>query len=233
MRKVALEKEPLLLFWISPLMRAAIALDRNSNLPLHRQVYEEWRTGILNGRFRRGQRMPSTRDLAALLGLARTTIAAAYDQLTAEGYCETARGSGTFVCRRLPEELLRVRPAPPEHPSSEAPFRISRYGERISEQTPYAAPQSKPGWISFSRWRPDLNEFPFPLWRRLLSRHIRVGGRAIFDYTSGGAGHEALRREIAAYAARSRAVDCDPSQVIVVNGSQQALDLCARLLLDP
>src|SRR5215468_11428082 len=98
-------------------MRIAIALDRASDLPLQRQVYEEWRRGILSGRFRSGERVPSTRELAAALAVARATVAAAYEQLIAEGYLEAVHGSGTFVCRRLPEELLRAHQAPVTRPS--------------------------------------------------------------------------------------------------------------------
>src|SRR5215470_9478917 len=79
----------------------------NTKLPLHRQIYDEWRQGILSGRFRGGDRVPSTRELAETLGVARATVTTAYDQLIAEGYLESARGSGTFVCRQLPDDLLR------------------------------------------------------------------------------------------------------------------------------
>ena len=102
-------------------MRIAMSIDRGSSSPLHRQIYEEWRAGILSGRFRNGERVPSTRDLAFSLDVARATVTAAYDQLIAEGYFETARGSGTFVCRLLPEDLLRPRHTPPERPPAEPP----------------------------------------------------------------------------------------------------------------
>jgi GntR family transcriptional regulator/MocR family aminotransferase len=214
-------------------MRVAIALDRTSELPLQRQIYEEWRGGILRGRFRSGERVPSTRDLASTLGVARATVTAAYDQLTAEGYLESTRGSGTFVCRQLPEDLLRTRPLAASAPPAEAPLHLSRRGEQIAAEFSCLPPALGPGWISFSHWRPDLNHFPFPLWRALLARHFRSTDRQVFDYHGAGAGHEGLRREIAAYVARSRAVRCAPEDVVVVNGSQQALDLCARVLLDP
>ena len=213
-------------------MRVAIAIDRASAIPLHRQVYEEWRRGILSGRFRSGERVPSTRELAASLEVARATVAAAYDQLTAEGYLEAAHGSGTFVCRRLPEDLLRPRQAPASQPAKHTPIRRSRFGAKAAEQPAYMPPQARPGWISFAQWRPDLNEFPFDLWQKLLTRHLRGRDARIFDYVAAPWALDDLRREIAAYVSRSRAVRAEPEQVIVVNGSQQALDLCARVLLD-
>jgi GntR family transcriptional regulator/MocR family aminotransferase len=196
-------------------------------------VYEEWRGGILSGRFRSGDRVPSTRELAATLGVARATVAAAYEQLIAEGYLEAAHGSGTFVCRRLPEELLRARQATVTRPGPPSTIRLSKFGVKTTAQPEYAPPRTKAGWISFAQWRPDLTEFPFAIWQKLLTRNLRASDPRMFDYAAGGWAHLALRREIAAYVSRSRAVRAEPDQVIVVNGSQQALDLCARLLLDP
>lgn len=214
-------------------MRVAIAIDRSSDVPLHRQVYEEWRRGILSGRFRSGQRVPSTRELSATLAVARATVAGAYDQLTAEGYLEAAHGSGTFVCRRLPEELLRARHAPAARPAPAAAIRLSKFGAKAAEQPEYSPPRSRAGWISFAQWRPDLSEFPFSVWQKLLARNLRAADASMFDYAAGGWAHAGLRQEIAAYVSRSRAVHATADQVIVVNGSQQALDLCARLLVDP
>src|SRR5262249_25049263 len=151
---------------------------------------------------------PSTRDLAETLGVARATVTTAYDQLIAEGYLESARGSGTFVCRQLPDDLLRP-----------ARVRTPRAAVRAA-----SAPGEAPGWLRFSQWRPDLSEFPFAVWRRLLNRHIREMRRELFDYATTPAGYGPLREEIAAYVARSRAVSCSPEEIIVVNGSQQALD---------
>jgi GntR family transcriptional regulator/MocR family aminotransferase len=211
-------------------MRFAIGLDQNSGIPLHRQLYEEWRKGILTGRFRRAERVPSTRELAATLAVARSTVTAAYDQLAAEGYLESAPGSGTFVCRELPDELLRPKPRPVTRAAEEAPVRLSRYGAGLEENFRY--PAVPPGVIAFWQWRPDLGRFPFALWRKLLARHLREARPELFDYTNSAAGYAPLRSQIAAYVARSRAVRCTAEQIIVVNGSQQGLDLCARLLLE-
>src|SRR5579864_6178542 len=88
-------------------MRVAMVLERASPVPLHRQIYEQWRTGILTGRFRRGERVPSTRDLAATLSVSRSTVSESYEQLISEGYLDAAQGSGTFVCHELPDDALR------------------------------------------------------------------------------------------------------------------------------
>jgi GntR family transcriptional regulator / MocR family aminotransferase len=209
-------------------MRAAIAIDTHSDVPLHRQIYDAWRRGILAGRFRQGDRVPSSRELAQSLRVSRSTVTQAYEQLFAEGYLETAHGSGTFVRGDLHERAL---PSPAvQRASAPTSIRLSRFGARLKEDFVYAPHLQD--HISFSRWTPDLERFPIGLWRKLLARQLKSSSPQL-GYTRQVQGHEALRREIAAYVARSRAVNCSPDQVIVLNGSQQALELCARVLCDP
>lgn len=212
-------------------MRTAIVLDPASGVPLHRQIYDQWRQGILTGRFRRAERVPSTRELSAALEISRSTVTQAYDQLIAEGYLESARGSGTFVCRKLPDEVLHARREQAPRPRTMPPIRLSRYGSGLNHD--FAYPIAPPGFIGFAQWRPDLTLFPLSIWRKLMTRRLRSGAMDLFDYSDQSGGYEPLRREIAAYVARSRAVRCTPEQVIIVNGSAQGIDLCVRLLLDP
>src|SRR5215467_11749440 len=132
-------------------MRFAVTLDPGSETPLHRQIYDEWRQGILTGRFRRGERVPSTRELALALSVARSTVTAAYDQLVAEGYLESAHGSGTFVCRKLPDDLLNARrQAAPRAMTQDA----ARIASRAVEPTevPLCQPDGRAGWLRFSQW---------------------------------------------------------------------------------
>ena len=217
-------------------MRVAMVLQRTSPVPLHRQIYEQWRAGILTGRFRRGERVPSTRELAATLAVSRSTVTESYEQLVAEGYLDTSQGSGTFVCHELPDQALRPDRSAVATKDEEPEISLSRYGTRLRDDFLY--PAARPGFIRFTHWRPDLERFPFGLWRKLVMRHLRAASHGLespelFDYAAQPAGYQPLRREIAAYVARSRAVRCTPEQVIIVNGSQQGLDLCVRLLLDP
>lgn len=211
-------------------MRAAITLNPDSTVPLQKQIYDEWRQGILGGRFRGAERVPSTRDLSLTLGVARSTVTAAYDQLIAEGYLEAAHGSGTFVCRELPDDLLRARRSRSvQSGRPEARLTEARFLQTVGQE---AYPTKAPRLLEFSQCRPDLNEFPFPLWRRLLNRHLRGKRPELFDYSPNPAGYGPLREEVAAYASRSRAVQCTPEQVLIVNGSQQALYLCSLVLLE-
>ena len=212
-------------------MRVAMVLERSSGLPLHRQIYEQWRSGILTGRFRRGERVPSSRELAATLDVSRSTVTECYEQLIAEGYLDAAQGSGTFVCRELPDAALRAGRARVAVDGDQPVTRFSRYGAGLNDDFLY--PATPAGFIRFTHWRPDLERFPFALWRKLLTRRLRSTAAELFDYAEQSGGYEPLRREIAAYVARSRAVRCNPEQVVIVNGSQQGLDLCVRLLLEP
>jgi GntR family transcriptional regulator/MocR family aminotransferase len=209
----------------------AILLDRRAAAPLHRQIYDQWRQGILTGRFRRAERVPSTRELCAALDVSRSTVTHAYDQLIAEGYLQPSPGSGTFVCRELPDELPRPTHNQVQRDQEPPAPRLSRYGAGLNEDFSY--PPARPGFIGFTQWRPDLTLFPIAIWRKLAVRRLRAATPELFDYADQSAGYTPLRDEIAAYVSRSRAVRCTPEQVIVVNGSAQGIDLCARLLLEP
>lgn len=212
-------------------MPIPFVLDRAPGAPpLHRQIYERWRADILNGRFRPGERVPSSRTFAADFRVARVTVTAAYEQLLAEGYFETRHGAGTFVSRDLPDEALRPFRLPGSGPVAAPRIRLSRYAARLGEIRRLARPST--GVLNLSAPTADLTRFPFPLWRRLISRQLKRPFPGLFDDAALPGGHPGLREAISRYVARSRAVRCTPDQVIVVSGSQQALDLCARLLLD-
>jgi GntR family transcriptional regulator/MocR family aminotransferase len=212
-------------------MRAAIVLDRASSVPLHRQIYDQWRQGILAGRFRRAERVPSTRELCTSLQVSRSTVTQAYDQLVAEGYLEPSQGSGTFVCGELPDQLLLPNHKHVSRSDDTPAIRLSRYGAGLNEDFSYTP--SPPGFIRLTQWRPDLSLFPLAIWRKLVMRRLRSAAPELFDYADQSAGYGPLRDEIAAYVSRSRAVRCTPEQVIIVNGSAQGIDLCVRLLLEP
>ena len=90
----------------SPHLLTHLPVDRKSKTPLHRQIYEGLRKAILDGMLRPGQRVASTRALAAELGVSRLPVLTAYEQLLHEGYIEGRSGSGTFVCRRASSEAF-------------------------------------------------------------------------------------------------------------------------------
>ena len=208
-------------------MQFVIPLSRRGE-PLFRQVYQGLRQAILSGTFRAGERLPSTRDLAAELGISRTVVLLAYDQLVAEGFAGGRGGSGTFVAQGLSASK-------PQQHNKSARLRLSRYGQsaagcRLHRGLP--RPPLGPLRYDFAYGgRGDVDNFPFEMWRRILLRHAREAPVRELDYGA-AAGSLALREAITIHVRRSRAVVCDPSQVIVVNGSQQALDLIARVLIE-
>jgi GntR family transcriptional regulator/MocR family aminotransferase len=208
-----------------------IALDQTSALPLYRQLYNALREAILAGQLKAGARLPSTRALANALAISRNTVMNAYAQLLAEGYVEGEVGSGTYVARTLPDELLQARIDLTK--GDQLPrigWTLSRRGTRLaSNQIPVSRFSSE--FIAFRPGLPALDAFPYELWARLVARRWRRPQRSLLGYGD-PAGYRPLRDAIAAYLGEARAVRCQAEQVIVVAGSQQALDLTARMLLD-
>jgi len=174
--------------------------------------------------------MPSTRELSKSMGVSRGTVSQAYEQLLAEGYLQSKRGAGTFVCEELPDELRQVKPSNGIATVAAKPIRLSSYAQRLDRDFQY--PPQSPGSINFSRWVPDADEFPLRVWRTLMLRVLRQSTAASLNYARDSQGLDILRAEVAAYLSRSRAVRCTADQIIIVNGSQQALDFCARLLAE-
>ncbi|MBD2019875.1 PLP-dependent aminotransferase family protein [Leptolyngbya sp. FACHB-36] len=214
----------------SSLTDFAISLDHNTSLPLYRQLYEGLRRKILAGKLFPGQRVPSTRTLSHHLGISRNTVAQSYAQLLSEGYFQTIVGSGTFVCQQLPDDLSNDT-ASNSTKQPEQQFRsLSTYGSSLAEFNPFTPPEPE-AFINFRYGRPALNEFPLAIWRQLLSRYCR-SNYDILDYNSDLLGYKPLREAIATHLERSRSVKCHPDQIIIVSGSQQALDLVARLFID-
>jgi len=207
-------------------------LDIESSSPLYRQLYERLRRAILTGNLGPGSKLPSTRGMAIELAIARNTVMAAYEQLLAEGYLEGEPGSGTYVSKALPEHLLNA--ALPARLVAAAPGRspkLSRRGAALAAIRHPFNPEPSTA-RAFRLGSPALDAFPFELWARLTARHWRSKPGHLWGHGD-PAGHRPLREAIAAYLATSRGVRCNASQVIIVSGSQQGLDLAARVLLDP
>ena len=188
------------------------------------------RSEILGGHLRPGTRLPATRDLARQYGLARGTIVNAFDQLASEGYIEGSVGSGTCVSKVLPERLLQVASRRPEKATDQRkrPARFSNYGQRVQLFGGY---ENRP-IRAFRANLPALDLFPTTLWTRITThRFRRISRRDLMGCDP--LGYAPLRHAIAEYLGRSRGVRCSPEQVAIVSGVQEALDLTARLLLDP
>jgi GntR family transcriptional regulator / MocR family aminotransferase len=205
-----------------------IPLQRTSGESLSRQVYLWIRQAIVGLALRPGEALPSTRELAEQNSISRTVVVQAYDQLIAEGFITGRRGSGTYVSEHL-------HPPPSRAPQRVLPVRLSRYGAAATSITRRGLSpirQAQQIRYDFAYGRCSLDEFPLAAWRRILMRRTRTAPLRSFDYGA-AAGDLALRQAITGHLRRSRAIHCDVSQVVIVNGSQQALDFTIRLLLNP
>jgi GntR family transcriptional regulator/MocR family aminotransferase len=203
---------------------------RDSKMPTYRWLYTAIRSEILDGRLHPGARLPATRDLAERYGLSRGTIVSAFEQLRSEGYVEGSIGSGTYVSKVLPDELLEVTRRTGAQPALQRKQRrkISDYGKRVELFPSYEIRPSR----AFRANVPALELFPTSLWAQIAARRFR---RASTNFLLGcePLGYYPLREAIADYLRTSRGVNCVPEQIAVVSGVQEALDLTARLLLNP
>src|SRR5215472_4845496 len=208
-----------------------IALDSSPKNPIYRQLYEWFRQAIIAGQLQPGQRVPSTRNLAAELKISRISVSSAYEQLQAEGYLETFVGAGTCVAKSIPDEAFRAigKRSHISEPAlrSEAPRRIS---SRVASMR--VKPQTwSNSLVAFRMSLPALEEFPIDVWSKLVNRHSRSQTRQLMAYGD-AMGHWPFREAIAEYLGAVRAVRCEPSQILVTTGSQQGIQLAAQVLLE-
>jgi GntR family transcriptional regulator/MocR family aminotransferase len=205
-----------------------ITLDRHSDTPLYRQVYNGLRAMILDRRLESGQQLPSTRAFAHDLKISRIPVLDAYAQLLAEGYIESRSGAGTFVKISLSEQFASVRPTAPSVLKDAGNKNISQLAQLLPvERTPWF-----PSSGAFSVGQIAYDHFPFRVWSDLVTRHARRVRASLLNYAD-PMGSKEFREAIAVYLRTARAVRCEASQIMIVNGSQHALDLSARVLLDP
>jgi GntR family transcriptional regulator/MocR family aminotransferase len=188
------------------------------------------RTRIDEGRLSPGERLPSSRALAADLGVSRSTVVAVYEQLAAEGYIETSAGARARVARG---SAARPHPASPASPRAAREPRLSAYGSRVAALALPRPPVTDraAGQVDFLYGALSPGDFPAALWRRACTEAL-MRPRAHLYYGPPD-GEAELRTEVAGYLLRARGVRCAPEQVLIVQGSQQAIDLCARVLIDP
>lgn len=202
---------------------------RNAGDPsLQEQLYGAIRKAVLAGEWLAGDRLPSSRTLAADLGLGRNTIVAAIERLVAEGYLETRRGAGLFVAADLPREGIAEMAGRPAAPV------LSRRSDRFGPL--HAEGESFPGQFParpFATGPLALDEFPLDLWRRLSAQALRGAGAGRLLANGPAQGLPELRQNLSGYLTNSRGVVCTPETIVIVSGAQQALDLIGRLLLDP
>jgi len=196
-----------------------IVLDRTKRASLQTQLAANLKELVQSRALGPGEAVPSSRELARDLQIARNTVLQAYDRLIGEGYLEASPRRGVFVSESLAANLRRDAPAAPV-------------------ELPGSLLQTDPGGIGaprpFRPCQPDVRLFPLALWNRMRTRALKSSGVNLLHYQSGFVlGLPALRRSLATYLRESRGVRCDWRQIAITSGSQQALYLLAHLLLKP
>ncbi|BCX69022.1 PLP-dependent aminotransferase family protein [Pseudomonas izuensis] len=193
-----------------------------------RRIYARLRAQIEDGTLAAGAKLVSTRAMAAELGVSRTTVTAVYEQLAAEGFVVTSAGKAARVARGMSTPSGAVKAD--SQSSRKLPPALSSYGQRVAALEPYsvASPLAR---IDFKYGSVASRDFPALGWQRAYRAEL-VKRQANLYYGQ-PEGEERLRSALQGYLRRARGLVCDVEQILVVHGSQQGVDLCARLLLDP
>jgi len=226
---------------------AGIELDRRHGLT--RQLYQALRERVLDGRLVGGTRLPASRDLAAAMAISRNSVVRAYDQLYAEGFIEARVGDGTYVAH-LPQDPARGRKlstkpstglstglspglstkSPNSAGFSNGKVIHSSALERLDRHHLSTPPSGPPR--AFRVGVPAFDLFPFALWAKLNAAFWRRPDLQHLCYGD-PAGDWRLRGLIAAYLRSARGLQCGAEQIVITSGAQQAISLCAQLLVEP
>lgn len=209
-------------------MRAPLAdsihLTPHGDLPLYRQLYQQVRDLIMEGKLVAGSELPSSRQFASALGIGRNTVLTVYDQLIAEGYLVARRGAGTRVA------ALKLPVGRGRRPGGAVAPRLSARGRSLNGA---GGLRELNGGIAFAVGFLPVDTFPRSTWNRILAKHARNTDLNRFTLTENWtAGSPRLREAIASYLGVSRGVSCEKDNVFIVPSAQAAFDLCARLLAD-
>ncbi len=209
-----------------------ISLHLSGEGPLNHQVYAALRLAILSARIGQGTRLAPSRVLAAELGVSRNTVLYAYEQLIAEGYAHTRSGSGTFVSLDVQAVNVPEKSAPRGDVSRP---RLSALAQRLTQKVPaqllYRQGRQRLRY-DFLYGEPAYADFPIDTWARIVGKKARGLTERQLGYAP-VTGTQALKEAVAGYLTRSRGVICDAAQVVIVQGTQEAIDLTVRLLVDP
>jgi len=205
------------------------SIDEQSDEPIYVQLYRYIRQEMNEGRIAAGVKLPSVRQLAARLGISRTPVALAYDQLQAEGYVRSVPRSGLYT-EMLPSDGLdrqsRGRSALHQHGGEGAQSNLARAGRETD--APMRSLQME---IDFGYGAVDWSRFPAAAWRKQLNRCLQPEDGRLFRYGELG-GEPELREQIASYLHRTRGVRCQPDSIVIGAGTYQSLDLVLQLIGD-
>lgn len=209
---------------------SSLRIDRDADRKISIQLYMGLKEILLSGGVAPGDRLPASRTLAKEIGVSRTTVIDALERLTADGLLEARVGDGTYVSRALAGRRA--------FPSATPPAALHCTPPRLSHAATHAQRLFAPrAWLphrsqAFITALPALDLFPMAHWTRLSARHWRTGREQVMGYGH-PSGYQGLREAIATHLNAARGIKCDPEQVFIVSGAQQAFFLISALLLNP
>ncbi|HFZ8994632.1 TPA: PLP-dependent aminotransferase family protein [Citrobacter freundii] len=204
-----------------------VRLQQEQDEFLHKRLYNAIRRAILDGSLPPQSRLPASRDLAGELGISRNTILTTYEQLMAEGYVVSRRGSGTFVAKTTPETFLTAEYRGENSADAIQPIAVSQRG-RFLLQHVSASPRQ---WGAFIPGVPDVTAFPHHLFSKIQARISRRPKPERLSYSCNG-GTPELQHALVDYLRVSRGVRCQADQILITEGIHQAIDLVTRMLAD-
>jgi GntR family transcriptional regulator / MocR family aminotransferase len=204
----------------------AFEVDRAKDVPVFRQIYLQLRSAILSGTLRRGTKLPSTRELAAQLGVSRSAVVSAFEQLLAEGYASGKKGAGTYIASDLPEPFAAI------HGRRKRPVSAAKAAVSSREPGGFVDVTTQSDERAFNLGRTLVDARTAELWRKLSARSLRSFGRHHLGYADPH-GILELRKSVCDYLRAARAVRCEPEQVVITAGTQQALDIVIRVMQGP
>jgi GntR family transcriptional regulator/MocR family aminotransferase len=204
----------------------AFEVDRAADAPVFRQIYLQLRSAILSGTLRPATKLPSTRELAVQLGVSRSATVSAFEQLLAEGYAFGKKGAGTYITSDLPEPFAAIHRRKRRSASPAQAAASSRELAGFADVT--AQNDERP----FNLGRTLVDARTAELWRKLSARTLRAFGRHHLGYADPH-GMLELRQSVCDYLQAARAVRCEPEQVVITAGTQQAIDIVARVMRGP
>jgi len=214
---------------IEELPLVSIQLDFTSETPLYKQLYSLIREGILSGRFKGGQKLPGTRTFSTELKVSRNTVVQAFEQLIIEGYISGKIGAGTYITNEIPDKFLSKKKT-----QTVAKIKFKKpslfLDKKIGPVDLIYRNITEDKITPFQNGLPSLEDFPFKSWLKIINKNGTYLPHLQFGYKN-STGYEPLKEAIAAYLQTYRAVNCTSAQIIIINGSQQGLDIICRVLL--
>jgi GntR family transcriptional regulator / MocR family aminotransferase len=204
----------------------AFELDRAGEAPVFRQIYLQLRSAILSGALRPATKLPSTRELASQLGVSRSAAVSAFEQLLAEGYASGKKGSGTYIASDLPESFAAI------HGRKKRPASVAADAASARQLDDFVDVTAQSDERPFNLGRTLVDARTAELWRKLSVRTLRSFGRHHLGYGD-PQGMPELRKSVCDYLRAARAVRCEPEQVVITAGTQQAVDIVTRVMQGP